>query len=68
MKYVIKNKNTNMYYASDNYTLGCNHYVSNIEEARRFRRKMIALNVHKRFKHPENFEIIEIKELKKGVK
>ena len=61
MEYVIKNINTNMYYASDNYCKYCNHYVANIDEARHFKRKMIAMNVLKRFNHPEHFEIIGLK-------
>ena len=65
MKYVIKNINTNMYYASDNYVIGCNHYVLKIDEARHFSRKMIAMNILKKFKYPQNFKIIGIKELKK---
>lgn len=68
MEYVIRSIDTNMYYASDYYVKYCNHYVADIKEAKRFKRKMIALNIVKRFNHPEHFEIIPIRKVKKNGK
>ena len=68
MEYVIRSINTNMYYASDYFVKCCNHYVADIKEAKKFRRKMIAMNVLKRFNHPEHFEIKPLKKEKKNGK
>lgn len=56
--YLVKNKKNNVFYKSK-ISDGFNHYVFNDSEAHQFKNKWEANKQLKKFKHPENFEIVK---------
>ena len=60
MKYILKHKMNKVYLKYYKY-LNWNHYVADVKEASLFDKRQANIRL-KKFKHPENWEIIEIKE------
>ena len=60
MKYIIKNKNTGalLKYFRD---IEFKHYVFTIKEATHFIKYKQAYTIKRKYKHPENWEIIRVK-------
>lgn len=64
MIYILKNKNTGVllkYFKKIDFK----HYVFTFEEATHFRTLKAAKQMKNKYKHPENWEIIKIKENKR---
>lgn len=66
MKYILRNKNTEMFLKLYK-DIDFKHYVLDIEDATRFTYRQ-AYNLKKKYKHPENWEIIKLIERERALR
>ena len=64
MKYILRHKKYKTYYCFDNEDK-YKHYSVDGTKAYKFNRVSSANKILSKFKHPENWEIVEIKEKRK---
>ena len=63
MKYLIKHKKNNVFLKYISF-IKLNHYVCDCEDATLFENKRIATKRIEKFKHPENWELIGVRDKK----